>query len=81
MLSPEQQDAYRRAIDEAVGQVRKALATLAGRSLNAEQRSTAERVRTFLAQAEAARGDDLVRARSLAERANILAQDLLSRSQ
>ena len=81
MLSAEQQAAYTSAIAEAVAQARQALDGLARRNLNAEQRATADRVRTFLTQAEAARKDDLVRARSLAERANILAQDLLSRVQ
>lgn len=80
MLTAEQQVVYRRAIESAIAQARQSLASLAGRSLDAEQRATADRVRTFLHQAEEASKDDLVRARSLAERANLLAQDLLRRA-
>jgi hypothetical protein len=59
--------------------VRKALAKLAGKNLTADQKNTAERVQTYLSQAEQAREQDLVTAVSLAKRADLLAKDLLER--
>jgi hypothetical protein len=70
---------YNRSLDESLDRVRKALEVLARKSLTAEQSETAERIRTFQKQAEQARGQDLVTAVSLARRADLLAQDLLTR--
>lgn len=77
ILTAQQKQAYNRAIDQSIGRARQALATVTGRSLTADQRMTADRVRIFVAQAEEARKQDLVRAKGLADRADLLAQDLL----
>jgi hypothetical protein len=50
-----------------------------GKNLTADQKNTAERVQTYLSQAEQAREQDLVTAVSLAKRADLLAKDLLER--
>jgi hypothetical protein len=77
ILSAEQKQAYNQSIDASVARARRALASLGGRTLTADQRATVDRVRTFLSQAEDARKQDLVRAKGLADRADLLAQDLL----
>jgi hypothetical protein len=59
--------------------VKKALGTLAGKSLNAEQKEITIRITTFQKQAEQAREQDPVTAVSLARRADVLAKDLLER--
>lgn len=77
ILTPQQQKAYNDEIDRNIASAQRTLAALAGHRLNEEQRTYLERIRAFLAQAEAARKTDLFRARNLAERASLLADDLL----
>jgi hypothetical protein len=77
ILTPQQQKAYNEEIDRNIARARQTLAALAGHRLNEEQRTYLERIRAFLAQAEDARKSDLFRARNLAERASLLADDLL----
>jgi hypothetical protein len=52
---------------------------VAGKNLTPEQKDIAERVQTYLKQAEQAREQDLVTAVNLARRADLLAKDLLER--
>jgi hypothetical protein len=59
--------------------VRRALTTLGSRNLSPELKDVAERVRTYLVQAEQTREQDLVTAVNLARRADLLAKDLLER--
>jgi hypothetical protein len=49
---------------------------LTGKSLNGEQKVYLDRVRAFIQQANEARKTDLFRAKNLAERASVLADDL-----
>jgi hypothetical protein len=70
---------YNRSLDDSLNRVKKTLAVVERRNLNAEQREIAGRIRTFQRQAEDARNQDLVTAVSLARRADLLAQDLLAR--
>lgn len=70
---------YNRTIEESLDRVRKALVTVSGKSLTAEQNQIAESIRTFQRQAESAREQDLVTAVSLARRADLLAKDLMAR--
>jgi hypothetical protein len=60
----------------SVAQARAALNQTSGRTLKGVQRQTADRIRTFLQQAEQARKGDLATAVQLARRAELLAQDL-----
>jgi hypothetical protein len=62
-----------------VESVRKILAQVGGKNLTADQKDIADRVRTYLTQAEQAREQDLVTAVNLARRADLLATDLLKR--
>jgi hypothetical protein len=59
--------------------VKRALTMVAGKNLTAEQKDIAERVQTYMKQAEQAREQDLVTAVNLARRADLLAKDLLER--
>jgi hypothetical protein len=79
ILTPEESRRNTLELDQYTDSVKKALARLAGKNLTADQKTTAERVQTFLSQAEQARDQDLVTAVSLAKRADLLAKDLLER--
>jgi hypothetical protein len=79
IFTPDQTREYNRTLNDSLDRVRKALAVVAGKNLNAEQSEIANRIRTFERQAEQAREQDLVTAVSLARRADLLAQDLLDR--
>jgi outer membrane biosynthesis protein TonB len=77
ILTPQQQKAYNEEIDRNTARAQRILAALGGRRLSAEQQTYLERIRAFLQQAEEARKTDLFRAKNLAERASLLAEDLL----
>jgi hypothetical protein len=77
MLTAEQQQAYNEEIDRKIDRVQKTVAVLATHKLNDEQATYLDRIRTFIKQAGDARKTDLFRARNLAERASVLAEDLL----
>jgi type IV secretory pathway VirB10-like protein len=79
ILTPEESRRNNQELDQYADSVRKNLAKLAGKNLTADQKNTAERVQTYLSQAEQAREQDLVTAVSLAKRADLLAKDLLER--
>jgi hypothetical protein len=70
---------YNRSIDDSLDRVKRVVATVAGRNLNAELSEILRRIQTFQKQAEQARDSDLVTAVNLARRADLLAQDLLKR--
>ncbi|HOL71195.1 MAG TPA: hypothetical protein PLA43_18115 [Bryobacteraceae bacterium] len=76
ILTPEQQQAYNDEIDRNIMRAQRTVAALDGRRLSGEQRTYLDRIRTFLQQASEARKSDLFRARNLAERASLLAEDL-----
>jgi hypothetical protein len=76
ILSPAQQEAFGKAIDLALQQAENGLASIANKELNATQRANADRTKSFIAQANQFRASDLVTAKSLADRAVVLAQSL-----
>jgi len=77
ILTAQQQQEYNHAIDGSINRAQRNLAALGGRRLNPEQTLAVERIKTFIQQALEARKADLLRAKSLAERADVLAEDLL----
>jgi hypothetical protein len=79
ILTPEESRRNTQELEQYVESVRRALAKLMGKNLNAEQKVTAQLIQTFLTQAEQAREQDLVTAVNLAKRADLLAKDLLER--
>ncbi|MCW5983279.1 MAG: hypothetical protein KIT09_34630 [Bryobacteraceae bacterium] len=76
LLTPEEEKRYNDEIDDALGRVRRNLEILHGRSLNEEQQAILERINAFEGQTQETRRIDLVTARSLAQRADLLARDL-----
>ena len=79
ILTPEESRRNTQELDQYTESVKKALTKVAGRNLTPEQKDIAERVQTYLTQAEQAREKDLVTAVKLARRADLLAKDLLVR--
>jgi hypothetical protein len=79
ILTPEESRRNNQELEQYTDRVRRALATVAGKNLTADQKDIAERVKTYLLQAEQARDKDLVTAVNLARRADLLATDLLQR--
>ena len=79
ILTPEESKRNNQELDQYTDSAKKALTRVQGRNLTPEQRDIAERVQTYLTQAEQAREQDLVTAVNLARRADLLAKDLLER--
>jgi hypothetical protein len=79
ILTPEESRRNTQELDQYTESVKKALTRVAGRNLTPEQRDIAQRVQTYLTQAEQARDQDLVTAVNLAKRADLLAKDLVAR--
>jgi hypothetical protein len=65
-------------IDRRLQHARQALAAIARSSISRQQKATVAQIRDFIAQAEEMRKTNVAGARSLAERADVLATDLLS---
>jgi len=76
LLTDEEEWSYNREIDEVLVSVSETVALLGRRSLNEEQMMELDRVRTFLKQTIDIRQKDLVTARNLARRTELLATDL-----
>ncbi len=77
-MTPDEARANNAEIDRRIQHATQALATIGNRPLTADQKSTVTQIRGFIAQAQQMRASDVVRARSLAERADVLTQDLMS---
>jgi hypothetical protein len=79
VLTPEEREENIRAIDRALVRSRQALRAARSRGLTTEQTAEAQRIETFIKQAELGRTRDPITARSLAERADVLARNLFNR--
>ncbi|MBL8178226.1 MAG: hypothetical protein JNK48_26360, partial [Bryobacterales bacterium] len=79
ILSPEQTRELARRLDTAIEHTRSSIVLIEGKLLTKEQTETLGRIRSFLAQAEQTREEDLAGSVSLAERADLLSRDLLER--
>ena len=79
MLTQAQRQELERTLRERIGRAQGILTSVTGRNLNRGQRELEGQIRTFIRQAEEARDTDLLRANNLAERAEVLAQDLARR--
>jgi len=76
LLTQEQEWEYNREIDERLLAIEQTVATVEKRSLSGEQMEVLARVRAFVTQTTETRKIDLVTARGLARRAELLVQDL-----
>jgi hypothetical protein len=79
MLTQAQRQELERAVNERIGRAQSVLASMAGRRLAGGPAEMVNQIRTFIKQAEEARDTDLLRANNLAERAEVLAQELAKR--
>ena len=77
ILTESEKREYNRIISTNIAQTRRNLELLSGRALNDDQRTAVKRIRAFLRQTEEAQQDDMALARSLSERARLLAEDLV----
>ena len=78
ILTPQQQTEFRRSYQQSAESARQTLSQLSGRPLSRDQAETANRVRSFLSQADEAQSKDPSAAAQLARRAELLARDLLN---
>lgn len=76
ILSPERRRQLDKDFQESIARAKAALDRASKFNLNADQRNNAARIRTFIAQAVAAREKDLTTALQLARRADLLGVDL-----
>jgi hypothetical protein len=76
ILTADEQKQYVAAIDQSLAHAQTSLNSIGGRQLNKDQQAQAQQIRNFIEQARAARGSDPAGAKSLAERAEVLARDL-----
>ncbi len=79
MVTDEQKLAYNAAIDDALARARKHIARARGQSLTTAKREMLARAEAFASQAEQVRKEDLVAAKSLAERAELLSREVAER--
>ena len=78
ILTPQQQAEFRRSYQQSAQFARQTLSQLSGRALSRDQADTANRIRSFLSQADEAQSKDPSVAAQLARRAELLARDLLN---
>ena len=76
VLTSDEQKQYSASIDQSLSQAQNSLNSIAGRSLKKDQQAEVEQIRNFMQQAQATRTSDPAGAKSLAERAEVLARDL-----
>lgn len=76
VLTDDQEKQYSASIDQSLSRADASLNALNTRQLNKDQQSEVEQIRSFMQQAKSTRGSDPAGAKSLAERAEVLARDL-----
>ena len=76
ILNAEQERQLNASIEKRLERARQVVKSTAGRQLTQQQTATIQQIQTFIQQSEAERKTDLVRANNLAERADVLSQDL-----
>jgi hypothetical protein len=76
ILTAEQERQYNSAVDQSLARTQTSLAAIANRKLTKEQQAVVDQIKSFVQQAQTTRKSNLPAARSLAERADVLARDL-----
>jgi len=76
ILTPDQQREYNAAIDQSLSRAQSSLGSIGNRQLTKDQQGLLDQIRSFIQQALETRKSDLQGAKSLAERADVLARDL-----
>ena len=76
MLTPEQERQYNTAMDQSLQRAHANIARVSKRQLSKEQQGVVAQVQSFIEQAQSTRKTNLTAAKSLAERADVLAREL-----
>jgi hypothetical protein len=76
ILTPEQERQYNTAIDQSLSRAQARLGAIANRQLTRDQQGLVAQIQGFIQEAQTTRKSNLAAAKSLAERADVLAQDL-----
>jgi hypothetical protein len=76
VISPQRKRRLDADVDRAIHNAQTSLQSLTGKNLSAQQQVAAAQAASFLRQAAEARPQDLASARSLAQRAEVIARDL-----
>jgi hypothetical protein len=76
VLSADQQKQLNVTTDQSLARAQASLNSIGGRQLNKDQQSEVEQIKNFMTQAQSRREADPAGAKSLAERAEVLARDL-----
>jgi hypothetical protein len=76
VLTADERNKYDASIDESLAHARTSLDEIKQHRLTADQGNEVEQITNFMKQAQASRASDLAGAKSLAERAEVLAKDL-----
>ena len=76
IITAEERDQNLRVLQDNLTRAKDRVEILRGRRLSLGQRDALRRIESFIAQAEAARGADLIRAVNLAVRADVLSREL-----
>jgi len=76
ILTSDQQKQYNSAIDQSLARTETSLGSIAKHRLTKEQQAVVAQIQNFVQQAQASRKSNLPAARSLADRADVLARDL-----
>ena len=80
MLNAQEQARYNHGIDSDLKSARRNLGAASARNLDDSQKATVRQIQTFIVQAEELRKSDLVAAKGLSRKADLLARDLLARA-
>jgi hypothetical protein len=76
ILTPDERKQYSASIDQSLSHAQTSLNSITGRQLSKDQQAEVEQIRNFMQQAQGTRSSDPAGAKSLAERAEVLARDL-----
>lgn len=77
VLTPAQEREYNSSIDQSLTRAQASLSALGNHRLTKEQQSVVGQIQSFIQQAQTSRKTNLPAAKSLAERAEVLARDLV----
>lgn len=77
ILSAGEERRYNELIDRSLGSTRGSLSSIGTRKLTREQQITVQQIQDFMQQAQDTRGADLLAAKGLADKAEVLARDLV----
>jgi hypothetical protein len=76
ILTDDERKQYSASIEQSLSHAQTSLNSIGGRQLNKDRQAEIEQIRNFMQQAQATRNSDPAGAKSLAERAEVLARDL-----